>query len=362
MSRDPVPGDDVEFDPLNEDELAGLGLEPAPLPVLPLGDEPTRTTAPYLFPTERFRGEWRRHPIRLVKGLCLIAVYTGLLITLAVQRLKPEYTTRVVALIAVGALLLAAHRAAHWWFSRFVLTNKRLMLIEGVLTRRVAMMPLLRVTDMSYFQSPTGRVLDFGTFHLESAGWRGPLRRIADLPRPNELYLRIVEEMYEPAAVEARLGASVAGAVQEALYGPPLVNYDGWLAVEVADEDGPVAVSPDRRFALYPARSYRVTITIAPFPAGGISEPLVVTGGVAEHRVRFEVEIDSDHAALRRAAAAVPAWHDRASSTEFTLGPFSEDDRLSGSPWLWVRVAQGRRTLQSIELEADLAAGGGERG
>ncbi|MEU8074624.1 hypothetical protein AB0B31_04185 [Catellatospora citrea] len=50
MSRDSVPGDDVEFDPLNEDELAGLGLEPAPLPVLPLGDEPTRTTAPYLFP------------------------------------------------------------------------------------------------------------------------------------------------------------------------------------------------------------------------------------------------------------------------------------------------------------------------
>ncbi|GAA2375481.1 hypothetical protein Cme02nite_05040 [Catellatospora methionotrophica] len=357
-----MPGDDVAFDPLNEDELAGLGLEPATLPVLPLGDEPTRTTAPYLFPTERYRGEWRRHVIRLVRGLCLIAVYTGLLITLAVQRIKPEYTTLVVTLIAVGALLLAAHRAAHWWFSRFVLTNRRLMLIEGVLTRRVAMMPLLRVTDMSYFQTPAGRVLDFGDFHVESAGWRSPLRRIADLPHPNELYLRIVEEMYEPEAVEARLGASVAGAVQEALYGPPLVNYDGWIAVEVSDENGPVSVSPRRRFELHPARTYRVMITIAPYPIRGVSEPLVVTGGVTDDRVRFEVEIDSDQAALRRTAVAVPAWHDRASSTEFTLGPFSEDDALSDSPWLWVRVAQGRRTLQSIELETDLATGDGEHG
>jgi hypothetical protein len=61
-------------------------------------------------------------------------------------------------------------------------------------------------------QSPLGRMLNYGTFELESAGQEQALRKVDNLPNPNELYLRIVEEMYEPEAVEARLGrASASG-------------------------------------------------------------------------------------------------------------------------------------------------------
>jgi Bacterial PH domain len=67
-------------------------------------------------------------------------------------------------------------------------------------------MPLLRVTDMKYEQSALGRTLNYGTFVLESAGQDQALREVKHLPNPNELYLRVVEEMYEPQAVEARLG------------------------------------------------------------------------------------------------------------------------------------------------------------
>jgi hypothetical protein len=59
---------------------------------------------------------------------------------------------------------------------------------------------------MKYEQSPLGRVLNYGTFRLESAGRIDRMRRLRNVPNPNEIYLRIVEEMYEPAAVEARLG------------------------------------------------------------------------------------------------------------------------------------------------------------
>jgi hypothetical protein len=61
---------------------------------------------------------------------------------------------------------------------------------------------------MKYEQSPLGRMLNYGTFVLESAGQEQALREIKHLPNPNELYLRVVEEMYEPQAVEARLGRS----------------------------------------------------------------------------------------------------------------------------------------------------------
>lgn len=58
---------------------------------------------------------------------------------------------------------------------------------------------------MKYEQSPLGRALNYGTFIIESAGQDQALREVAHLPNPNELYLRVVEEMYEPEAVEARM-------------------------------------------------------------------------------------------------------------------------------------------------------------
>jgi membrane protein YdbS with pleckstrin-like domain len=81
------------------------------------------------------------------------------------------------------------------------------MKVSGIITRKVAMMPLLRVTDMKYEQTPLGRILNYVTFVLESAGLDQALREVPHLPNPNELYLRVVEEMYEPAAVEARMGS-----------------------------------------------------------------------------------------------------------------------------------------------------------
>lgn len=51
-----------------------------------------------------------------------------------------------------------------------VIAHKRIMVTSGVITRQVAMLPLLRVTDMKYEQSALGRPLDYGSFKIESAG------------------------------------------------------------------------------------------------------------------------------------------------------------------------------------------------
>ena len=115
----------------------------------------------------------------------------------------------ITVLIWVAVMGWVAWRVADWYMDRFVLTNKRLMVVNGLVTRTVGMMPLLRVTDMKYQQSPLGRMLNYGTFVVESAGQDQALREVKPLPNPSELYLRIVEEMYEPEAVEARLSRSI---------------------------------------------------------------------------------------------------------------------------------------------------------
>ncbi|MEU0547577.1 PH domain-containing protein [Micromonospora sp. NPDC005979] len=196
---------------ISEDELAGLradAMGSTPRRVLPLEDEPSSLVARYLFPTERYRGEWKRHWIHLTNPLLI-----GVAATFVLGYLSGFLAGRSVGALTTIAVLLwfavmgwVAWKVADWWYDRFILTNKRVMVVNGIVTRKVAMMPLVRVTDMKYEQTPTGRALNYGTFVLESAGQEQALREIKNLPNPNELYLRVVEEMYEPQAVEARLG------------------------------------------------------------------------------------------------------------------------------------------------------------
>jgi hypothetical protein len=163
--------------------------------VAPLDDEPSKHVARYLFPTEKFRGEWKRHWIQLAKEFSVGAVATILMGYVTGWLTKHHQSGLRTAVLAIWAVVVI-------WVA---------WKVSGIFTRNVAMMPLLRVTDMKYVQSPLGRLLSYGNFELESAGQDQALRNIKNLPNPNELYLRIVEEMYEPEAVEARLGRATDG-------------------------------------------------------------------------------------------------------------------------------------------------------
>jgi membrane protein YdbS with pleckstrin-like domain len=210
------PTDEFPLVPRGEDELgfedlaqasaasqAGVGFDRVDLIAT---REPSDLVRRYLFPTEKFRGEWRRHWIQLVKHLSL-----GVLATLVLGYLAGFLASRksdlgvavlvVIWLLVVGWVLWYV---AEWYYDRFILTNKRVMLIEGIIARNVAMMPLQRVTDMKYTQSALGRILGYGTFEIESAGQEQALRNVPNLPNPTDLYLQVVEEMYEPEASEAR--------------------------------------------------------------------------------------------------------------------------------------------------------------
>jgi len=220
LSGEPYPVGDgpddlgsYEDQPSFTEEEFGRLREGAPAPtvpsrrVMPLEDEPTKLIARYLFPTEKFRGEWKHHWIQIARELLAAIAATvlmGYLTGIAARNNASGMVTLII--LAWGcAMVYCAWRIADWYVDRFILTNKRVMVVKGLITRNVGMMPLVRVTDMKYVQSPMGRLLGYGTFELESAGQDQALSKVKNLPNPNELYLRIVEEMYEPEAVEARL-------------------------------------------------------------------------------------------------------------------------------------------------------------
>ncbi|WP_432497145.1 PH domain-containing protein [Kineococcus auxinigenes] len=109
----------------------------------------------------------------------------------------------------VVLLLRAVWRLLQWRNGWFIATDKRLLLTRGVVNRRTAMMPLSKVTDMSYNQSVPGRLLGYGQFVLESAGRDQAMRRIEWVPDPDEKYRDMCELIFARSAAPAAAAVAV---------------------------------------------------------------------------------------------------------------------------------------------------------
>lgn len=102
----------------------------------------------------------------------------------------------------------AVIRIVVWRFDWFVATDKRLLMMYGVIKRRVAMMPLTKVTDMSFNRTLAGQLLGYGQFVLESAGREQALRRIDFIQDAEGTYLAIVGEIFGEADIDADIDAA----------------------------------------------------------------------------------------------------------------------------------------------------------
>ncbi|MBO0805643.1 MAG: PH domain-containing protein [Nocardiopsaceae bacterium] len=94
----------------------------------------------------------------------------------------------ILWLVLVGRLLVKIYA---WLEDYFVVTSQRVLLATGIFNRTVNMMPLTKVTDMSFRRSAMGRLLGYGEFVVESAGQDQALRRVDHLPYPEQLYLEV---------------------------------------------------------------------------------------------------------------------------------------------------------------------------
>src|SRR4051812_2727961 len=100
-----VPPEEEIF---TEEELSGLGGPgTGPRRFLPLEDEPTTLVSRYLFPTERYRGEWKRHPIHLSTPLLIGTGVTFLLGYLSgfLAKRNVDIPTTVAVLVWIGVMI-----------------------------------------------------------------------------------------------------------------------------------------------------------------------------------------------------------------------------------------------------------------
>jgi membrane protein YdbS with pleckstrin-like domain len=146
----------------------------------------------YLLPHERQVITVHQHPAVLIMPILEVLVGLAIAGWLSNSVAHGNGTAILVIWILWALVFLRlVYKAFEWTKTYFVVTSQRMLLSTGVVTHNVNMMPLTKVTDMSFKRTGTGRILGYGEFVVESAGQDQALSNVRFLPYPEQLYLEV---------------------------------------------------------------------------------------------------------------------------------------------------------------------------
>lgn len=142
----------------------------------------------HLIPGEELRISVRRHAACLVRPVARAALAVAVLLVLALE--LPDDAAVVQNVLWWASVAVLVHLSVllrSWWVERLEVTTQRMLLTQGIVTKTVTMMPLRKVTDLTFTHTPFGRVLGYATMSVESAGADKALSRLTYLPWGEQL-------------------------------------------------------------------------------------------------------------------------------------------------------------------------------
>lgn len=148
---------------------------------------------------------------------CVLALI--LLVVMFGADLNTFWVPFAVAMVLFGH---AGWQALEQHMDRFVITNMRVFRVSGVLTKKVATTPIMRILDITVDKPFIGRILGFGHFIFESAAQEQGLRDIKFVGRPDQRDLTI-QRLLQRSGLRAT--AKEADAEEEAPDKPASPRY-----------------------------------------------------------------------------------------------------------------------------------------
>ena len=168
---------------------------------------------------QEFRPHWQAIAIPL--GMLLAAVVVGVVVGIVADQLA----WAVLAGVVIG-LAFAIPGLVRWFFTKYVITDERIIVRSGVFARRGKEIPLEVINDVAFSQSLLERMFRSGDLLLESAGELGQ-SRFTDVPDPETVQTVIYK------AREDRIGALNTGqSPTDALTALAQLHRDGVLTDE----------------------------------------------------------------------------------------------------------------------------------
>lgn len=141
----------------------------------------------YLLPGERVVRDLRRHGAMLVRPSAetLVGVVAA---TALGTRLGGTVLGPLLWASVVGLYVRLFWKIGSWFVERLYLTDRRLFLTSGLITRKVAAMPVAKLTDLTFERNLAGRMFGYGRLIVESASQHQALESIPYIPSPEEFY------------------------------------------------------------------------------------------------------------------------------------------------------------------------------
>ena len=161
------------------------------------GADPPSDVGKYLLPHEQEVITVRKHPAVLLAPVAWVVLGLIVAALLSETLFRHSSTLTLIVWILWGLVFLRLlWAAANWAVDYFVITSHRFIETSGLFARNVAMMPMGKVTDMTFRQSALGRIFGYGTFILESAGQDQALSNVDFIPYPEQLYLEVCSLLF----------------------------------------------------------------------------------------------------------------------------------------------------------------------
>jgi hypothetical protein len=108
----------------------------------------------------------RQHWLVLVATALMDGLLTIAALVVAILLGRAEGILAVLAVLAVFPIIHFVIRFLNWYNAQFIVTNRRVMEIRGVINKRVSDSSLEKVNDVVLEQSILGRFLNYGTVEI----------------------------------------------------------------------------------------------------------------------------------------------------------------------------------------------------
>lgn len=99
------------------------------------------------------------------------------------------YLVTGVAMVALAVLIATIRvRLILRTYTRYVITPKRILKMDGIVEKRSAAITWSNITDTSYYAGAVGQLLDYGDIRVETANERSPFGALNDVPEPETFF------------------------------------------------------------------------------------------------------------------------------------------------------------------------------
>ncbi len=140
-----------------------------------------------LLPGERILVSSSRHWVVLLRPIATtILAAIVLLVVFTLLPLAGELRLFLMLGVALAGILIINLYYWGWRAHEYVLTDQRVIINEGIVSKFSRSIAIDRIQDLTTFQGLWGRTWGFGDIELESAGREGA-EMLSTVPRPQQL-------------------------------------------------------------------------------------------------------------------------------------------------------------------------------